>query len=865
MVQDQQSRRRPLTPRARSVLTVWLGCALLGLATLVSSGTVSASGASGNSGKLDAPLRAFVHDPAKALAVYADRVRVPAGLQKRVETGRLQVLIRLESSDPSTANSVQLELEKLGVTVGSRLGKVLSAEVPIIAIGDVAKRDGLASIELTRRQVPRLHVSMPATGAATLRTGAAPAWTGLTGKGVIVGIIDDGLDFRHRDFRSTDGSTRLLALWDQRASGTSGQVPTGYSYGGECTPTLLNAAIGGDAAACKQPSGGAHGTHVAGIAAGNGAGTGSEQPAYRFIGMAPEADILAANSIGDGVDAANAVVDAIAWMKGKAAALGKPLVINMSLGSYYGSRDGSSNFEQALSGAGAAGVILIAAAGNEGDAPIRGEGTLAQDGTLVYELSVPEGSSNRQFEVWYPGGNAYTVAALGPDCEVVGPVLASNPLASTETPCGLVAVSNGGPFANNDDRQLLVTLRTGNSPLKAGTWRITLAGTQVAGGTTSVSAITGETAGGMTIVSVNGQALPAVTGQILTDTSSASRVIGVAAYNTNYSWNSVNGPSSGAPQNGPVGDLAGFSSRGPRRMCSNAAKCPQVMKPEITAPGSMIMAASASDTPTASVRDSDLELDRVHIVKAGTSMAAPHVAGAVALLLQQRPTLTPEEVRQLLFANIQKTPLTPALPNYTGEPVPPEPNHAWGYGVLDIAKAVAALPAESPAAVLTAFEFWYQPENRYFLTIDPGEAAAIDAGSAGAGWQRTGLSFKAYSAAGSVAAGVLPVCRFYGSVSPGPNSHFFTANAGECQFLRELQTRTPPTEPRWNYEGIGFRTNVPADGACASGLLPVMRAYNGGASRGLSSNHRFSTSETEMQRMASQGWTREGIAFCSPL
>ena len=70
---------------------------------------------------------------------------------------------------------------------------------------------GVMSIELARRLPQRLNVSVPATGADTLRTGTAPNWSGLTGKGVILGLVDDGIDFRHRVFRHADGSTRLLA------------------------------------------------------------------------------------------------------------------------------------------------------------------------------------------------------------------------------------------------------------------------------------------------------------------------------------------------------------------------------------------------------------------------------------------------------------------------------------------------------------------------------------------------------------------------------------------------------------------------------------------------------------------------------
>ena len=190
----------------------------------------------------------------------------------------------------------------------------------------------------------------------------------------------------------------------------------------------------------------------------------------------------------------------------------------------------------------------------------------------------------------------------------------------------------------------------------------------------------------------------------------------------------------------------------------------------------------------------------------------------------------------------------------------PAANRSLSLVAMGLVEAAAA-----PSNVVTAVEFLYQPENRYFLTVDAGEATAIDNGAAGAGWQRTGFTFKAYSTAGEAPTGAVPVCRFYGSVTPGPNSHFFTASTAECQGLKDLQATTPITQPRWNYEGTAFRISEPDSAKnCAAGLLTVYRAYNNGNTRGISSNHRFTTSQAEIQKMVAQGWASEGAVFCSP-
>ncbi|MBP8297194.1 MAG: S8 family serine peptidase [Burkholderiales bacterium] len=848
-------------PRRRHSPAAWMLPLLLAAQVLTGMAWAQSFQPSVHDRKLDAPLRAFALQPEGALRFYDARVKVGAGLKKSAASGRLPVLIRIAAGADEGITMAALRLA--GANVHSRLGPIATAEVPIRAVGALAALESVVSMELARPLVSRLNISVPSTGAATLRSGAAPNWSGLTGKGVIVGVVDDGIDFRHRDFRNLDGTTRLLALWDQRDAGTSGQPPAGQAYGGECTVGMLNAAIAGDAEACKQPSSGGHGTHVGGIAAGNGAASGGSQAQYRFTGMAPEADILSANALNTELSLTKGVLDAIAWMKARAAAAGKPLVVNLSLGSYFGARDGTSNFEQGLTAATASGVIIVAAAGNEGNVPVRASGPLAQGGQLAFDVSIPADSTRKVLEVWYPGTDLYSVTIQGPDCAVTQELPATAPTAQVETDCGRVGAINSAALAANDDRQVEVVMMNGTAPLKAGTWRVTFIGTQVAAGTATVSAVSGEAADDMTIVAVNGEPLPPLVTHIITDAASAKGVIGVAALNSNYAWQTAQGQFTGEPFAGAVGDLSSYSSRGPRRMCSNPAKCPQVMKPEITAPGTMIMAALAADhTPKDATT---VEIDGVHLAQNGTSMATPHVTGAVALMLQRKPTLTSDEVRQLLYTNVQTTSFTPAVPVFTGADVPANPNHDWGYGILDVAKAVAAIPPDAPAAVLTAFEFLYQPENRYFLTIDPNEAVAIDNGGAGVGWLRTGFTFKAFATTGSAPGGALPVCRFYGSVSPGPNSHFFTASAAECQALKDLQATTPNTQKRWNYEGIAFRLSEPGAGRiCAAGLVPVMRAYNNGFTRGIDSNHRFSTSQAEIQSMVAQGWSDEGAVFCSP-
>lgn len=157
-------------------------------------------------------------------------------------------------------------------------------------------------------------------------------------------------------------------------------------------------------------------------------------------------------------------------------------------------------------------------------------------------------------------------------------------------------------------------------------------------------------------------------------------------------------------------------------------------------------------------------------------------------------------------------------------------------------------------------EYYSASLDHYFVSGSAAEQAYIDAGGAG-DWQRTGLGFKS--------GGTTAVCRFYGNtaIDPvtgqpfGPNSHFFTADAAECAYLLSI---FDPNAPGWMFEGNDFLTTPPDGGNCGSGTTPVYRAYNNGASRGITSNHRLTSSAGAYQDMQARGWSAEGVVMCAP-
>ena len=159
-------------------------------------------------------------------------------------------------------------------------------------------------------------------------------------------------------------------------------------------------------------------------------------------------------------------------------------------------------------------------------------------------------------------------------------------------------------------------------------------------------------------------------------------------------------------------------------------------------------------------------------------------------------------------------------------------------------------------------EYFNTQLDHYFLAVDS-EWGAIDRGEAGPGWQRTGLGFTVRTPVQSPIS--TNVQRFYGSVSPGPNSHFFTIDLAEYQAVVRDGERTPPNLPRWHSEGRPFNAFAAlAESTCTSQQLPVYRAFNGGAARGLDPNHRYSTDKAVINAMLSQGWVPEGVARKMP-
>ncbi|HKJ93749.1 MAG TPA: S8 family serine peptidase, partial [Longimicrobiales bacterium] len=260
---------------------------------------------------------------------------------------------------------------------------------------------------------------------------------------------------------------------------------------------------------------------------------------------------------------------------------------------------------------------------------------------------------------------------------------AAGDTAVVNTPDGRVAIDNasGGVDPENGDRRVDVFLYDVDqaAPPAAGRWLVRVRPDGLASGSDGAYHmwLVANTLDLMAPLQLPGGSNRYVVARPAT----ADRVIAVAAYEARATWTGVGGERQTVPWQEAMGDIAFFSSPGPRR--------DGVLKPDISAPGKMVVSSMARDNSIWQGENVKyIEADSVHAAELGTSMAAPAVTGAVALLLQVQSDLTPEAVRELLVRSARQDGFT-AHP-YTGEP-DAVPNAQWGYGKLDAAAAVHRL------------------------------------------------------------------------------------------------------------------------------------------------------------------------------
>jgi subtilisin family serine protease len=505
------------------------------------------------------------------------------------------------------------------------------------------------------------------------RSGTPPVYAGLTGARVVVGIVDTGIDLYHGDFRDASNQTRIAYLWDQTLSGTP---PPGYTYGREWSAAQINAGL-----AIENDTSG-HGTHVLGIAAGDGSGTGNGKPPFRYVGMAPDAVIIAVKS-----DLySDKIADGVNYIFGRAEQMGLPAVVDLSLGNQFGPHDGTDDFDVTMDLLSGPGHIVVAAAGNDRGDAVHAEAIVAPADSATITFTIPgytpqplNNNDEVVMDAWYTGGTNLSIQVISPNGAVVGPVAKGASVASS-TPDGRVEIDNATWVPGNGAENASIRLIDAVALLapRQGTWTIRIDSLDPATGKAPPEFDIWAWYASMGNVRFVRRVQEE---EIVSSPASADSVIAVAAYMTKTRWPSIDGNTYRYDPEPVRGDIADFSSIGPRR--------DGVLKPDIAAPGMAIISALSTAAPyDARV----VAPDGVHWVLQGTSMAAPHVAGLAALMDQAWGPISALEMRQRIAAAARADAHTGSVPNTT-----------WGYGKIN-SLAATAYPVPVEAIESTAVQ-----------------------------------------------------------------------------------------------------------------------------------------------------------------
>lgn len=532
-------------------------------------------------------------------------------------------------------------------------------------------------------------------------------WNGInlpdaySGEGVIIGITDWGFDYTHPVFYDTSMTNyRILRAWDQYK--TSGPAPEGFDYGTEF--------VGKDAlltAQCDTSNVykyGYHGTHVAGIAAGAGAGT-----AYR--GVAHGAHLLFATFL----ISEQAVIDAFDWMYNVAQQEGKRLVVNMSWGLYYMDNfTGTGRIGKKMEELTDLGVVFVTSAGNNGDVNFHlkhdfdteadtlksvfqfASGSPYQYGQCITMTNSEQKPFNFAIQVM---NNSYSTLAISPfmstangDQQIDTFIVVGDD--TLEFMADIIA-------ENSDNHRPEVRLKVKKATSSYRFGLLVTAPSGIFHAWNVIELTNGVGNWGAPFIAPNNmpdwKAGDAEYG--LGTPTSTDCVISVAAYQ----------PRVVMPYATVGGAIADFSSFGPT--------IDERPKPEIAAPGKGIISSLSSFTTEYSgtynktITFQDKEYKFVSL--SGTSMSSPFIAGVVALMLQANPYLSADQIKQILIETARQD-------NYTAQTTSAQ----FGAGKVNAHQAVLlalqTVGIEDFSPIKGEFTIYPNPSNgTLFLSAAP--------------------------------------------------------------------------------------------------------------------------------------------------
>jgi subtilisin family serine protease len=559
-------------------------------------------------------------------------------------------------------------------------GDIATVKLPVSAVHDLSIQPFASRIEMPgyggSNPVPLNDTMRSVAGINAVHSGVSPLPQGYDGTGVLLGIIDTGVDFNHPDLKTSSGNTRIRYLWDQ-TKGVAPNTPPNYGYGQEWSNTQID---GGMASSHNDLQFFGHGTHVTGISAGDGSAVNKNK------GVAPGSEIIVV-----AFDFYNTTdptyMDAVDYIFDKAQQLGKPCVINASLGDYYGSHDGQDLQSQVISNLinQQSGRVLVAAAGNKGTVPFHLGYNVTTDTSFTWLIHNAAG----QFlyvQVWADTAQFKNVDfTVGADVNsTTASFRGQLPFRDINYHLGQFRQDTLNGFSGN---RLAIVQSFGSIQGSAYLlelniipdstsylWRWTTTGAgyfdiwKFIDGTQTPGFLNTNLPSAAVVPEIIHYQMPDSFSTIVSGFQCLDNVITVGNFGNRNFYVDVNGNTYNDPGTIP-GDLALSSSWGPTRDGR--------IKPDIAAPGGIMLSCGEqtllqqwSLQPTNAPK---VAQGGYHFRDGGTSSSAPVVAGIAALYLEQNPNSDAATVKNaILQCAVQDA--------FTGMSLP---NNRWGYGKAD--------------------------------------------------------------------------------------------------------------------------------------------------------------------------------------
>jgi len=582
-------------------------------------------------------------------------------------------------------NTIMLMTRELGATFKFSIGNIASIEIDVADIPELLANRKIERIEYHPGQGILMNDKMLVNNhVKEVHQGSGSLPRPFLGDSVIIGFLDTGIDIDHPDFKNPDGSSRILYIWDQ-FSPLGPNTPVQYGYGQEWSKNDIDQ---GNCTHVDPWWKNSHGSDVAGTAAGNGSAVNN------YAGVAPHAGIIMV-AIDEGDNFLTRVADAVDYIFKKANALGKPCVINTSVGTYFGSHDGldltskiiDNELEQDN------GRAVVAAAGNGGHFPYHLSYPLSSDtsftwfdyrpelNAVYFQLWANEADFNQaQFSIGVDDPSDFKhrgntkfynlIDDLHMDDSTSGFILDS--IYFYQNRLGIIEIyveKSYGRYGMDviiypDSSNYYWSFRASGSG-QFDIWSaapVTHTSNMIINGLPSSSVLP----------SIQFYRFPDFKKNIVSSWQCSDKVLTVGNYVNRSSYIDYNGNVQLITE--PVQDLAGSSSHGPTR---NGR-----IKPDVCASGSGTISTGAHNYMSILIQADPTKVAQggMHRINGGTSLASPVAAGIAALFFQ----LHPDANYAMMIDAMQKSCFQDI---FTGTNLP---NNVWGYGKINAYNTMTA-------------------------------------------------------------------------------------------------------------------------------------------------------------------------------